>query len=102
MNQNQRRDSGLGEVVFIAICAAIGYWISRHWYSRTVRFLTGAGIGYLGGLVGIGAAFAGNTSSAAVWLTVILAAVPAVIFGEVLARFAGKAAEARHQDGVGH
>jgi len=97
INQNQRRDNRLDEAIFVAICVAVGYWIGKHWYLRAVRFLTGGVLGYIVGLVGIGALLSGNTSSAATWLTVILAIIPAVLLGELLARFGGQGAEVRHQ-----
>jgi hypothetical protein len=96
---NQRRDNDFGGLIFIAICAAIGWWLHKHWYSKAVRFVTGAGIGYLVGLVGIGALFAGNQSSAAVRLTMALSAIPAIGLGEHLAKFTGKDAEDRHYAG---
>jgi hypothetical protein len=94
---NQPRRNAAEDVFWIVVLTALAVWIAKHWYSKAVRFVTGAGIGYLAGLIAIGSLFSGNQASAAVWLTVTLAAVPAVFLGGLLASFAGKGAEARHQ-----
>jgi ABC-type thiamin/hydroxymethylpyrimidine transport system permease subunit len=94
---NQPRRSAAEDVFWLVVLTALAVWIVKHWSSKAVRFITGAGIGYVVGLIVIGALFLGNQSPAAAWLTVTLAIVPAVFLGGLLARFAGKGAETRHQ-----
>lgn len=81
---NRRRDNVLGDIVILALLAALVYVIRRNWHHKTCRFLTGAGIGYFAGLIAFGSLFA------SAWAILGLSALPAIALGELLARFAGK------------
>jgi hypothetical protein len=91
---NRRRDNVLGDVVFLALVAALVYVIRRNWHHKTCRFLTGAGIGYFAGLIAFGSLFA------SAWAILALSILPAIALGELLARFAGKSETAGHKGGA--
>jgi hypothetical protein len=89
---NRRRDNVLGDIVILALLAALVYVIRRNWHHKTCRFLTGAGIGYFAGLIAFGSVFA--SAGAILGLSLL----PAIALGELLARFAGKS-ETAHASG---
>jgi hypothetical protein len=92
---NRRRDNVLGDIVILALLGALVYVIRRNWRHKVCRFLTGAGIGCFAGLIAFGSLFA------SAWPILGLSALPAIVLGELLARFAGKSETAGHTGGAG-